>query len=533
MRSRIWIGLIAGGLGGFLGWLLQESMIRYDTLVMPGALPGQGPVEIGLSAAQFRILVFCVGGSIGLFLGAVDGIVEGNRRKLWRGMGIGVAAGIVLGYMGMFVGSRIYNALGGTTTTSGLSLFAYLRQIIARSFGWALMGLGLGVGSAIATLDKKRIWQGALGGFLGGFAGGAIFDILANFSHPIQEAAGRSGPIDVGGPSRMVGFTAIGGLTGLFIGIVEELFKQAWVKVLAGRNEGKDFILSKPLNILGRDERSDVPLYGDPGVGTQHAAIRADGKRHVLIDANTPTGTVVNGQRVPPGGELLLRDGDMIQIGAHRILFREKATASKIARPAVDMPKSKSASPAGAVPMPGHLCPFCGAPKDASGGCLCGVPGSPAGSAGAVPAAGAGSYRGVTPGVGAGISQGGAGVGAYSPGMQASGYGAPGFGAAGAVPRGGSEMPRIVGIEGPYTGEVFLLTGQNIGLGREPGRDIVLAADSTISRNHARIANEGGDLVVYDNGSVNGTFVNGMRISMQVLVPGDIVQFGSSKFRFE
>lgn len=94
-------------------------------------------------------------------------------------------------------------------------------------------------------------------------------------------------------------------------------------------------------------------------------------------------------------------------------------------------------------------------------------------------------------------------------------------------------MPRLVGLDGPYTGQVFLLTNPNIVVGREPDRDLALTADAMISRTHARIANENGDFVVYDNNSANGTFVNGQKIAMQLLVIGDQVQFGASKFRFE
>lgn len=94
-------------------------------------------------------------------------------------------------------------------------------------------------------------------------------------------------------------------------------------------------------------------------------------------------------------------------------------------------------------------------------------------------------------------------------------------------------MPRLVGVEGPYAGQVFLLNNPVTFLGREPDKDIVLSADTTVSRNHARLVNEQGRFVLYDNGSANGTFVNGMRIAMQVLAPGDLVQFGASKFRFE
>jgi pSer/pThr/pTyr-binding forkhead associated (FHA) protein len=251
----------------------------------------------------------------------------------------------------------------------------------------------------------------------------------------------------------------------------------------------------------------------------QHAAIRADGRRHLLLDANTPLGTLVNGQRVNPNEELLLRDGDMIQIGMHRILFREKATASKIARPVADVPKAPSGSPASSVPMPAHLCPFCGAPKNAAGECLCTVAGSPA----PVGAAGYG---------GASLNPNAGGYSLGTPNVAVGGGGAPMPGVSPA--RGGvSEMPRLVGMEGPYAGQVFLLTGPNTIVGREPDKDIVLSADTTVSRNHARIVHENGDYVAYDNNSANGTYVNGLRIAMQILTPGDAVQFGSSKFRYE
>jgi pSer/pThr/pTyr-binding forkhead associated (FHA) protein len=57
--------------------------------------------------------------------------------------------------------------------------------------------------------------------------------------------------------------------------------------------------------------------------------------------------------------------------------------------------------------------------------------------------------------------------------------------------------------------------------------------DNTVSRRHAQIAEEGGQHVLYDNGSSNGTFVNNVRVSVQALAPGDVVQFGASKFRYE
>lgn len=478
MRSRILIGLIAGTIGGLLGALLQEATINHAE-IMKAALDFGGNVPRALGIDMTRKLALFVGGLIGMFLGAVNGIVEGNSKKVAQGMGIGLLTGAIMGYVGLFFGEGIYSALGGGKEEGVLG---FARQVIARSFGWSLLGLGVGVGAGLSTKSPKRVLHGAIGGFLGGFVGGFIFDLLSHTWNPLQEAtSGQAGMREVGGPSRIVGFTAIGAATGFFIGLVEELLKQAWVRVLAGKNEGKDFILDKPMNILGRDERCEVPLFGDPSVGIQHAAIRAENHRHVLIDAGTPVGTFVNGQRVPPGGEVLLSDSDGIQIGSHQIQFREKDTASKAVRRPNDAPVVRPIQ----IPM----------------------------ESGAPIAPGYGTIN-TPPMMG---TQGGA--------MSAGGYGLPAIG--------GSDMPRLVGMEGPYTGQIFLLTAAVATVGREPDKTVALAADGTISRNHARISNENGDFIVYDNNSANGTFVNGMRISMQVLAPGDMVQFGSSKFRFE
>ena len=60
----------------------------------------------------------------------------------------------------------------------------------------------------------------------------------------------------------------------------------------------------------------------------------------------------------------------------------------------------------------------------------------------------------------------------------------------------------------------FALSAQDIAVGREPGCDISFdAAATVVSRVHAHIRLEGGDFIVEDNNSFNGTFLNGQRIS--------------------
>jgi len=508
VRSRILLGVIFGAVGGLLGHLAQEMSVRHDPIL---AMPLPDVLKVGAYVGAF----------IGVGVGAVEGVAVSSSRLLLRGMVLGGIIGVLGGLAGIYFGGIVYGwALFGQNplTMDRTSILAFTHHVVARALGWTFLGAFPGLAAGAATLSRRRALHGLAGGLLGGFLGGFVFDLVAELitqpTAAVAAAAQDVRIIETGGPSRAIGFTLIGLLTGLFIGLVEELLKQAWVRVLAGRNEGRDYILSKPLTILGRDERADIPLFGDRTLAPQHAAIKMEGGRHYLLDGGARPASMVNGQ--PVQGQQLLRDGDMIQLGQVRILFREKATASRVARPAPDAARSPQVP--GAVQMPAHLCPFCGAQKDARGACLCTVPG-------AAPDAGFAA----------------APAWPQAPGPQDSGFGAPAYPGPQSAPAATAAFPaaagaagsRLTGLEGPYAGQVFPLAGPVVTIGRDPSRDIALGQDSTVSRSHARVAWENGQHVLYDEGSSNGTFVNGVRVSIQALVPGDVIQFGASKFRYE
>ncbi len=63
-------------------------------------------------------------------------------------------------------------------------------------------------------------------------------------------------------------------------------------------------------------------------------------------------------------------------------------------------------------------------------------------------------------------------------------------------------------------------------LGRATGADFILDAP-LVSRVHCRVTvSEDGDLEVKDLDSTNGTFVNGNKVSIARLIPGDRIQVG-------
>lgn len=81
-------------------------------------------------------------------------------------------------------------------------------------------------------------------------------------------------------------------------------------------------------------------------------------------------------------------------------------------------------------------------------------------------------------------------------------------------------------VEGPQAGRQLPLD-QVVDIGREPSLPLHLDEDTQVSRRHARIAVQGGQVVAEDLGSTNGTYVNDQPInSPRALSPGDKVRIG-------
>lgn len=71
-----------------------------------------------------------------------------------------------------------------------------------------------------------------------------------------------------------------------------------------------------------------------------------------------------------------------------------------------------------------------------------------------------------------------------------------------------------------------VLEGEDCVIGRAPDSHLVLP-DSTVSRNHAMISVQGDRIFIEDQGSTNGVFVNGERITRTVLREGDFASLGA------
>ncbi|MBL8039970.1 MAG: FHA domain-containing protein [Chthonomonas sp.] len=91
--------------------------------------------------------------------------------------------------------------------------------------------------------------------------------------------------------------------------------------------------------------------------------------------------------------------------------------------------------------------------------------------------------------------------------------------------------PRLVADDG----SILLLTEGSIVVGREEAPDVTQIADQTLSRRHAEFQRSGDQVTIRDVGSTNGTYRNNQKLgdSPVALVPGDTIQFGAVRYRYE
>jgi diguanylate cyclase (GGDEF)-like protein len=89
------------------------------------------------------------------------------------------------------------------------------------------------------------------------------------------------------------------------------------------------------------------------------------------------------------------------------------------------------------------------------------------------------------------------------------------------------DRAHLIVLAGESLGQMFRVEQSEIVIGRAADASIRLQDDG-VSRHHARIVQDQGELVIEDLKSANGTLLNGDRIRRAVLRDGDKIQVGST-----
>jgi transcriptional regulator with GAF, ATPase, and Fis domain len=89
---------------------------------------------------------------------------------------------------------------------------------------------------------------------------------------------------------------------------------------------------------------------------------------------------------------------------------------------------------------------------------------------------------------------------------------------------------RLVAISGPLEGATFPIQGE-LSIGRDRQNTLAIE-DRVLSRRHCAIQESDGKCSLHDLGSSNGTYVNGLPVTMRMLNDGDQITAGQSLFLF-
>jgi pSer/pThr/pTyr-binding forkhead associated (FHA) protein len=94
--------------------------------------------------------------------------------------------------------------------------------------------------------------------------------------------------------------------------------------VRSGTQAGDAFALHDQLTRLGRHPDSEISL-DDITVSRRHAEVERTPNGYVVRDAGSLNGTYLNAERIDD--EVVLRQGDELQVGKFRLVFFERAAA--------------------------------------------------------------------------------------------------------------------------------------------------------------------------------------------------------------
>ncbi len=289
---------VAGLVGSLIGWGIGEPFFK------DGGERTLGDVLRILMVIPLVLIFLCLAFSV------AESIVERSLRKALQRAALSLPLGLVFSVVFMMGGGIVYSVGKAVCAGMGIDLRnpeAYRNPAlwIARSLAWMVFAAAAGVVYGLVDRSLRKGRYGVLGAVIGGGIGGFLFD-------PISMATAR------GGPSRAVGFALIGLAAGVAIGIVESALKDRWLYVASGPLAGKQFILYKPITVIGSSQQCDIYLFKDTSIQPQHARIELRGAQTFLYAQGQ---VYVSGQ---PVRNRALTSGDLVQIGRYAFHFRER-----------------------------------------------------------------------------------------------------------------------------------------------------------------------------------------------------------------
>ena len=242
-----------------------------------------------------------IGGTIGFFLNAAGPFRDGAWLKLARAATWGTLAGAAGGAIGLVLGEFVLGRFQG--------------GLIGRAVSWAVLGLGIGVSQGLADRSLQRLVYGVIGGRARRARSAATCSRRSGRGLGNRYDLSRQG----------LGIVILGAGLGLFLALVEQVLRRAWVQVLRGP-AGRACVPAR----RGRTRRSastNAPRSAFSATRPSPAATPTSSRppRAVLLlrashRAGGPRSTGRSSSATPRRSD----DGDRIELGQTLLVFRQR-----------------------------------------------------------------------------------------------------------------------------------------------------------------------------------------------------------------
>lgn len=281
---------------------------------------------------------------------------------------LGGLVGIPIGFFPTFAEGRANYSLSGALRTGLLgALLGGLSGIISlplaewvhlylggglqgRVGGWVLLGVIIGgcIGIAESRIGGARAWCSVVGGIFGGATAGVLLErLLSNRADNVQgqQAASLGERVALEGQTVLGGQAAwsdsgiwalllLGLFIALFIALFVNIFADARLEGLAGKVHGHVYYLDKfrePAQaILGSDRTPQNTFIYIPDAQPIHAGITLTTRGALLRHLSDKGRTLVGNSTTSLTSvkERILRDGEIIEVGSARLIYRERRQAT-------------------------------------------------------------------------------------------------------------------------------------------------------------------------------------------------------------
>lgn len=293
-----------------------------DSLDRPN-IPLTDPASHYSTGTQWDLIEHVVFGALllGSFAFVIKASEHGSKRGLIAGI-VGMVVGAVVEPLANssadLLGMASERMTGGFSPLGGLFWCALVPTSIAFSMAFCL---------GITLQRAKRAVSASIVGFFASLACHYLIGPLLALAVVARATGGDLSFLNLLQQSSMKAAVpgweamdiAIGITMGLLFAYAQNNFRVGWVRLLAGRNEYRDWNLDHQVNRIGTHEGVEVPLRGQLGVAPVHAEIILQDKGFLLRDL--VGGTYLNGC---PVQQAWLNSGDRINVGQATLVFCSK-----------------------------------------------------------------------------------------------------------------------------------------------------------------------------------------------------------------